>query len=151
MLTPLRQFAHVPSLTVNGAMTKSPGRRVDLGADLLDDADELVPDAMRLAWSVTPRYGHRSEPHTQAATTRTMASPGSWTWIGDVFESDVAGAVDDRRSHIHPSFGCGTSPSLIDFWRPAAWFPDQGVRKRIVPRCCVRWPETVVRLPQIPA
>ena len=39
---------------------------------------------------VTPRYGHRSEPHTQAATTFTMASPP--------VESTGSGTVSTRMS-----------------------------------------------------
>ena len=42
---PCRQLGHVPSLKANGAMTSSPFVDVrDLGADVLDDADELVAD-----------------------------------------------------------------------------------------------------------
>ena len=75
-------------------MTKSPTAIVaDLGADLFDDADELVADAMRLVVAVTPRYGQRSEPQTQAATTRTMASaPVESDGIGNLFDADVTGA-----------------------------------------------------------
>ena len=39
---------------------------------------------------VMPRYGHRSEPHTQAATTFTMASPP--------VESTGSGTVSTRMS-----------------------------------------------------
>jgi len=60
------------------------GDAVDVGADVLDDADELVadrPDGVRrldpTACGDSPRWYHRSEPHTQPSTTRTIASVDS--------------------------------------------------------------------------
>ena len=42
---PCWQLGQLPSLKANGAMTKSPRRRLEIvGADVLDDADELVAD-----------------------------------------------------------------------------------------------------------
>ena len=55
VVMPCRQFGHVPSLNANGAMTKSPFfRSRHLGADVLDDADELVADRAGLEL-VSPR------------------------------------------------------------------------------------------------
>ena len=48
LVMPWRQCGQVPSLKANGAMTKSPWRCADLGADVLDHADELVADRARL-------------------------------------------------------------------------------------------------------
>ena len=61
----------------NGAITKSPFRRPATS----EPSSSTIPTN---SWpirrgsfvSVTPRYGQRSEPHTQAATTRTTASVG---------------------------------------------------------------------------
>ena len=47
VVIPCRQCGQVPSLKANGAITRSPWRRSDLGADVLDDADELVADRAR--------------------------------------------------------------------------------------------------------
>ena len=70
-------------------------------ADRLDDADELVADAVRRrAVGVTPRYGHRSEPHTQAATTRTMASGRRRAGSGTASTRMSPGAVDQRGEHV---------------------------------------------------
>ena len=45
MVDPFRQCGHDMSLKMNGAITRSPGRYAGhLGADVLDDADELVAD-----------------------------------------------------------------------------------------------------------
>ena len=41
---PASQFLQMPSLQENGEMTKSPTDSRDVGADLVDHADELVPD-----------------------------------------------------------------------------------------------------------
>ena len=50
----------------------------DRAADLLDDAAVLVPHRRSAASiGLAPRYGHRSDPHTQVAEIRMMASVGS--------------------------------------------------------------------------
>ena len=58
---PWRQCGQVPSLNANGAMTKSPlATSRHVGADVLDDADELVADRARLerrVAAVVPEVG----------------------------------------------------------------------------------------------
>ena len=67
------------SAHTNGATTTSPAVEPGhVGADVLDDAEELVADpvAVRLGAASTP-YGHRSLPQMHDRSTRTSASVGS--------------------------------------------------------------------------
>ena len=77
-----------------------PERR-HLCPDLLDDADALVADRRaRRRSSFSPRYGHRSEPQMQPATTLTMASVGRGDRrVGDVGDADVPRGVDGGGAH----------------------------------------------------
>ena len=72
---PLRQWMHVPSLIAKGAMTKSP-RRMDRTSEPASSTMPTNSCPIRVAGfvGVMPRYGHRSEPQTQEATTRTSTS-----------------------------------------------------------------------------
>src|SRR5436309_2368818 len=78
VVMPRRQWIQLPSLIENGAMTKEPGGTVRTSAPA-SSTTPTISCPMRLADSVchTPRYGHRSDPQMQAATTRTTASVGS--------------------------------------------------------------------------
>jgi len=79
---PLRQFSHVPHEPANGAMTKSPGvRPVTASPTSVTVPTNSWPMCFPTGTPFTPRYGHRSEPHTHAAATFTMASVG-WTRTG---------------------------------------------------------------------
>ena len=99
---PARQCGQVLSERQEAADDELPGRdRGDVGADLLDDAAVLVADrrAARAILSI-PRYGHRSEPQTQVATVRTIASVGSTIGgIGSLFDAYVTGGVQDGSAH----------------------------------------------------
>lgn len=79
MVTPRRQCAQVPSLIENGEMTKSPAFSVLTAAPVSSTTPtNSWPIGCGSAGGRAPRYVHRSEPQTQAATTRTTASVGSW-------------------------------------------------------------------------
>ena len=96
MCRPSWQKTHVPSEHTNGATTRSPALSVrDVGADVLDDADELVahPPAGVVG-------GHRLvRPEVAAAdaarVTRTRASSARDPGVRDILDPDVAGAVHE--------------------------------------------------------
>ena len=76
-MIPLRQWAQVPSLIANGAMTRSPGATVLTS----EPASVTTPTN---SWPIRrgnvvaacPRYPCRSDPQTQLAVTVTTASVG---------------------------------------------------------------------------
>ena len=71
--TPLRQLAHVPSLILNGAITNSPGRTVVTASPTSSTMPtNSCPMRSGPRAGVIPRYGHRSDPQTHVATTRTI-------------------------------------------------------------------------------
>ena len=84
---PCRQFGQVPSLNANGAMTRSPLRDVaHVGADVLDDADELVADRAGLERRVAAVV-----PEVRAAD------------AGQHDADDRVGRLDDRGSGRSPA------------------------------------------------
>ena len=92
----------------------------DVGADGLDDADELVSHAAagRRSCSID-LYGQRSLPQMPARVTRTSASVGSIeAGVGDVLDANVAGAVHDGCAHAAGPFGTADGCTLKQ--RPAA-------------------------------
>ena len=72
----------------------------DVRPDLLDDADELVADAVRLV-----RGGHATvRPEVRAAhagrdDAHDRVGAGGEDGVGDLFDADVAGSVDDGCEH----------------------------------------------------
>src|SRR6185437_10517929 len=80
VVSPDRQYSHVPSDQVKGEITRSPGRTVRTSAP----TSVTTP---RNSWPIRspgcrcpyPRYAQRSVPHRAADTTRTTASVGSST------------------------------------------------------------------------
>ena len=89
-LAPARQFAHVPSLSPNGIMTKSPGLKFfDVFADLIDDANAFMPDlttARHLAdTAVKPQVAaaHARPHHSDDSVGRLL-----YHWLVNVFAYD---------------------------------------------------------------
>ena len=91
-----------------------------VGADLLDDADELVADAVRLVGrrdaSVRPEVGAADAGGDDADD---GVGAGREDGVGDFFDADVAGGVDDGGEHAtslgrgdrriaHSWLGCGS-------------------------------------------
>ena len=78
VVTPLRQCTQVLSLIVNGEITKSPALSVVTSAPISSTTPtNSCPIGCGSDGGRAPRQSHRSEPHTQVATTRTIASVGS--------------------------------------------------------------------------
>ena len=76
--TPARQWAQLLSQWTNGTMTKSPGRKSRTSRPTSSTTPThswpiVAPGVM----SLSPRYGHRSDPQMLPATTFTMASVGA--------------------------------------------------------------------------
>ena len=90
----------VPSLKANGAMTRSPLLDVgDLGADVLDDADELVADRAGLELGVAAvvpevRAADAGEHDADDGVGRLAEAR-----IGPVAGFDPAGLVEDGCTH----------------------------------------------------
>ena len=102
---PRWQKTQVPSDHANGATTRSPAlTRADVGADVLDDADELVAHAAsglaRLHRVVGPEIaaadGGAGDAHERIGR---LDDPG----VGDGLDADIARAVHHGRSHTRHS------------------------------------------------
>ena len=81
-----------------------------LGPDLLDYADELVADAVRLGGGDDPAVW----PQVGAADTggddaNDRVAPGGEDRVGNFLDADVPFAVDDSRKHA-PSLRCEATP-----------------------------------------
>jgi len=87
-------------------MTSSPSDRADIGAGVLDDADEFVPNR-----AAARRGGHRVvrvEVGSAYAGADHADDRVGWlldNGIGNVDDTDVACSVDERCSHV-ASFAC---------------------------------------------
>ena len=70
-------------------------------SDLLDDSHSTRgPSASAPATALTPRYGHRSEPHTQVAASRIDGIGGmNDRGLRALFEANVARSVNHCSSH----------------------------------------------------
>jgi hypothetical protein len=69
---------------------------VHLGADLFDDAHELVTDAVRLFRGGDAAIGPQIGPaDARGDDTNDRVGTGGQDGIGDVLDADVAGGVDD--------------------------------------------------------
>ena len=81
VVSPDRQYSHVPSDQVKGEITRSPGRTVRTSAPTsVDDAEELVADPLAgLPLPVPPVRPEVGAAEPAADTTRTTASVGSST------------------------------------------------------------------------
>src|SRR3954452_9214871 len=76
---PAWQFWQVPSLNENGEMTKSPTLRSLTSSPISSTTPMNSCPTVPWFQSEMPRYHHRSDPQTQARTTRRTASVGSET------------------------------------------------------------------------
>ena len=75
---PFKQCGQDMSLKMKGAITRSPTARSSTSAPTASTVPMNSWPMEPTVWDDTPRQYQRSEPQTQASTTRTMASVGSW-------------------------------------------------------------------------
>src|SRR4029078_12803787 len=72
----------------------------DVAADLLDDADELVGDAGRLGYRVDPAVRPQvAAAHARCGDPHQRIGGLGDAGVGDVFDTDVAGRVQDGGLH----------------------------------------------------
>ena len=114
-MIPWRQCGQVPSLNANGAITKSPLRDVpDVGADVLDDADELVADRARLERRVAAVV-----PEVRAADAREHHAHDGVGGLGDGRVGPVADLDAMRFDEESSTHGHQLSASMAKVGGPA--------------------------------
>ena len=123
IVEPCRQCGHDMSLKMNGATTRSPTATVgDVGADVFDDADELVADRADRVLGLAPVVPEVRTAHARHHDTDDRVGRVLDTRVGSLADLDRSRTVEDRCSHHISS----TSTRLVarDHTQPpiaAAW------------------------------
>lgn len=145
---PLRQCAHVLSEVANEPTTNCPGRTAvtsDPTSSTKPTYSCSCPIGCGPSIGSAPRYGHRSEPHTQVTAVRTTASVGLIIDLGfcRVLQAHIAGSVDHCSAHERnslPTVAAGDTDAVSSTAAECGYGPGTGGRSAPRPGPALRPP-----------